>query len=274
MKALFMTCLLAMVGVLNIAAQNMDILPDTWVATDALGRVMPDAEVAPLRTDKPRTVGIVLHRDHNGYGGLHYTDTTGRNDIIEATVSVTRKNVIFSVTAADNLTPSTDAHWMLLYLDTDNDASTWWEGFDFFIADGKLCRYEDPPRPLGTPPVMEGRSWRVDGSWPVVCPVKIVCEWQQPHGHRSPQGAGSHGQSLHPRLQVGRQPLRPIRHHLYLHHWRHSPQPSLPLPFPVEQIKRQGPRGSSTTNFFNGVLATSPATKRLRVLSMSWTSRQ
>ena len=47
-----------MVGVLNIAAQNMDILPDTWVAKDALGRVMPDAEVAPLRTDKPRTVGI------------------------------------------------------------------------------------------------------------------------------------------------------------------------------------------------------------------------
>ena len=119
------------------------------------------------------TRGDALHRDHNGYGGLHYTDTTGRNDIIEATVSVTRKDVIFSVTAADNLTSSTDAHWMLLYLDTDNDASTGWEGFDFFIADGKLCRYEDPPRPLGTPPVMEGRSWRVDGSWSVVCPVKM-----------------------------------------------------------------------------------------------------
>ena len=70
MKALFMTCLLAIVGVLNIAAQNMNILPDTWVATDALGRVMPDAEVAPLRTDKPRTVGIfyVTWHDEGKFG--------------------------------------------------------------------------------------------------------------------------------------------------------------------------------------------------------------
>ena len=39
-------------------AQVVDIMPDTWVATDALGRVMPTAEEAPLRTDKQRTVGI------------------------------------------------------------------------------------------------------------------------------------------------------------------------------------------------------------------------
>ena len=104
------------------------------------------------------TRGDVLHRDHNGYGGLHYTDTTGRNDIVEAAVSVLRKDIIFSVTAADHLTPNTDAHWMLLYLDTDNDASTGWEGFDFFIADGKLCRYKDPSH----------------GQWSVVCPVKML----------------------------------------------------------------------------------------------------
>lgn len=41
----------------GLAAQT-DLMSDTWVATDALGRVMPDASECPLRTDKPRTVGI------------------------------------------------------------------------------------------------------------------------------------------------------------------------------------------------------------------------
>ena len=88
------------------------------------------------------TRGDVLHRDHNGYGGLHYTDTTGRNDIIEATVCVVRKDLIFTVAAADNLTSKTDTNWMLLYIDADCNTATGWEGFDFFIADGKLCRYD------------------------------------------------------------------------------------------------------------------------------------
>lgn len=49
MKTVFMTCLLAMIGVLDISAQDIDILPDTWVATDALGRVMPNAEEAQIK---------------------------------------------------------------------------------------------------------------------------------------------------------------------------------------------------------------------------------
>ena len=39
-------------------AQSTDLKADTWVASDALGRVMPTALETPLRTDKPRTVGI------------------------------------------------------------------------------------------------------------------------------------------------------------------------------------------------------------------------
>ena len=80
------------------------------------------------------TRGDVLHRDHNGYGGLHYADSTGRNDIIEATVSVTRKDIIFTVT----LSPHTSPSLPLLYLDIDCDMSTGWEGFDYMVSDGKL----------------------------------------------------------------------------------------------------------------------------------------
>ena len=89
------------------------------------------------------TRGDVIHRDHNGYGGLHYTDTTGRNDIIETRVGLTRKNIIFEVTTAEALTPSTDKNWMLLYLDTDSNPATGWEGFDFCISGGLLQKSVD-----------------------------------------------------------------------------------------------------------------------------------
>ncbi|MBQ9286417.1 MAG: hypothetical protein IJ209_09080 [Bacteroidaceae bacterium] len=84
------------------------------------------------------TRGDVLHRDHNGYGGLHYTDTTGRNDILETTVAVTRKHIIFSATTDSPLSPDTDANWMMLYIDTDGNASTGWQGFDYLVSGGVL----------------------------------------------------------------------------------------------------------------------------------------
>ena len=93
------------------------------------------------------TRGDIIQRDHNGYGGLHYTDTTGRNDIIKTTVSVTRKDIIFIVETDAALTPSTDKNWMMLYIDADCDAATGWEGFDYLVCDGKLLRLTSTPLP-------------------------------------------------------------------------------------------------------------------------------
>ena len=79
------------------------------------------------------TRGDVLHRDHNGYGDLHYTDNTGRNDIIRCLVAVDKKNIYFAAETAEPLTPSTDGNWMLLYIDTDEDGK-----YDFGIQDLRL----------------------------------------------------------------------------------------------------------------------------------------
>lgn len=87
------------------------------------------------------TRGDVIHRDHNGYGGLHYTDTTGRNDIVETSVCVNKKEISFRVTTAKTLTSVTDKNWMLLYIDADTSASGW-EGFDYLIRNGHLHRYD------------------------------------------------------------------------------------------------------------------------------------
>lgn len=78
--------------------------------------------------------GDVLHRDWPGYDpGVHYTDATGRNDIVESRVAYDEENIYFYVATAEPLTPHTDPHWMHLYLDVDRDKATGWEGYDFAV---------------------------------------------------------------------------------------------------------------------------------------------
>ena len=79
------------------------------------------------------TRGDVIHRDHNGYGNLHYTDESGRNDIVRCLVAVDKKNIYFAAETAEPLTPSTDLNWMLLYIDTDEDGR-----YDFGIEHSRL----------------------------------------------------------------------------------------------------------------------------------------
>lgn len=43
---------------LGFGLSARDLMSDTWVATDALGRSMPDADTLKTRGDKDRTVGI------------------------------------------------------------------------------------------------------------------------------------------------------------------------------------------------------------------------
>ena len=79
------------------------------------------------------TRGDVIHRDHDGYGNLHYTDSTGRNDIIATRVAVGKRDLYFSAETAASLTPYNDPRWMLLLIDSDQDAATGWHGFDYIV---------------------------------------------------------------------------------------------------------------------------------------------
>lgn len=65
-----------------------------------------------------------------------YVDNTGRNDIVESRVARDEKYVYFWVQTADKLTPHTDPKWMLLFIDTDQNAQTGWNGYDLLINDG------------------------------------------------------------------------------------------------------------------------------------------
>lgn len=75
----------------------------------------------------------VAHRNHHGYGGLHYVNTSGRNDIVCSKVSITKRHVYFYVECDSAITSYRDPRWMLLLIDADHDPATGWEGFDYAI---------------------------------------------------------------------------------------------------------------------------------------------
>ncbi len=79
------------------------------------------------------TIGDTLHRDHPGYSGHHYTDDSGRNDIVTCKVAVDAENIFFYVATNETLTPHTGNNWMLLLINIDQNADTGWYGYDFLI---------------------------------------------------------------------------------------------------------------------------------------------
>ena len=81
------------------------------------------------------TRGDVTFRDGDGYAGLHYTDSTGRNDIQDSKVSVGKDgNICFYVSCGSDISPCTDPDWMLLLIDSDQDSGTGWYGYDVLVG--------------------------------------------------------------------------------------------------------------------------------------------
>jgi hypothetical protein len=106
------------------------------------------ADWAGIEVEYRDTVGDTIHRDYQGYGGLHYTNDTGRNDIVTSKVAMSRSTIYFYVETKEPLTPHTGTNWMLLLIDADHDPVTGWCGYDYLVnqrvVDGKtttLQRY-------------------------------------------------------------------------------------------------------------------------------------
>jgi hypothetical protein len=127
------------------------------------------------------TRGDVFHRDCDGYGGLHYNNNSGRNDIVTAKVSMDRVNVYFYVETDKALTPHTDVNWMLLLIDADKDPKTGWYGYDYIVnrkvLDGHTTTMMDyHPDNAGDPWVEKARlNYRYNGNaLELVIPRKLL----------------------------------------------------------------------------------------------------
>lgn len=88
------------------------------------------------------TKGDTAHRDHKGYGDLHYTDKSGRNDITECKVACDGDNLYFYAEVEGRLTAETDNNWMMLFIDVDQNAQTGWCGYDYMVSEKMLCSYD------------------------------------------------------------------------------------------------------------------------------------
>jgi len=77
--------------------------------------------------------GNTIHRDSPGWGDVHLTNTTGRNDLVEAKVAHDSKNIYFYIECAQDITSPQDKAWMRLFIDTDCNHATGWEGYDFVV---------------------------------------------------------------------------------------------------------------------------------------------
>ncbi len=101
-----------------------------------LSRVTIDGQFsdwASNSTEYRDTINDTIHRDYDGYGNLHYTNTSGRNDIVTCKVAVGSADVCFYAQTNKPLTPSTGNNWMLLLIDADQNPKTGWYGYDYLI---------------------------------------------------------------------------------------------------------------------------------------------
>ncbi len=87
-------------------------------------------DVKPVYETPP---GNTLHRNHPGWQGEHFTNTTGRNDFVSTRVARDTENLYFLVETAGNMTSSSDPGWMWLFIDTDRNRATGWEGYDYML---------------------------------------------------------------------------------------------------------------------------------------------
>ena len=98
--------------------------------------------------------GNTIHRDSKGWSNLHYVNTSGRNDIIEARVAHDAKNVYFYVECAEPITSPADKAWMRLYINTDRSEKTGWEGYDYVVNRLSAGAVENS---------VEGWNWNASG---------------------------------------------------------------------------------------------------------------
>ncbi len=99
--------------------------------------IVPDGDFAEWTAVKPvfeDPPGDTMHRDFAGYDPTTtFTNTTGRNDIIESRVTYDEDHVYFYVKTRENLSPAADPNWMLLFIDGDKNKATGWEGYEWMV---------------------------------------------------------------------------------------------------------------------------------------------
>ena len=86
--------------------------------------------------------GDTADRNGTGFGNTKYTNTSGRNDIVASKVAADDNYMYFYVETAKPIQKYNNAStWMNIYLDTDDNSSTGWYGYDYIVNYGQVNDY-------------------------------------------------------------------------------------------------------------------------------------
>ncbi len=77
---------------------------------------------------------MTINRDYPGVASAGpYVNQSGRNELLRFKVARDAEQVYFYAETQEPLTAHTDPHWMLLFIDVDQNHQTGWEGYDYLI---------------------------------------------------------------------------------------------------------------------------------------------
>ncbi len=80
------------------------------------------------------TLGDTFHRNHDGWASAGpYINNTGRNDFLDMKVARDETYVYFYAKTRETLTDYTDPNWMMLFINSDQNNATGWEGYDILV---------------------------------------------------------------------------------------------------------------------------------------------
>src|SRR5262249_13632956 len=108
-----------------------------------------------------------------------------RNDFVILKAAYDRKTLYFFAQTLNPISPRTDPHWMLLLLDSDQNPSTGWLGYDFVVNLEVPTDTQTTVKAWrGGDSVTTGRaSYRVNGNgMEIAVPRRLVGQTKDPPG--------------------------------------------------------------------------------------------
>ena len=93
-----------------------------------------------VRPDYADSVGDIAQRDFPaGVPDIRYVNASARNDIVSCKVSRDQTNVYFYARTRAALSPASGPNWMQLFIDSDQNPKTGWNGYDFIVNRGPIA---------------------------------------------------------------------------------------------------------------------------------------
>lgn len=122
------------------------------------------AEWTAVRPEFIDFIGDIKHRDSPGTPpNTRYINNSGRNDIVASKVTYDNQYIYFYVKTDRAISSWRDPNWMLLFIDSDKNKDTGWEGYDFMVNQEVLS------------PTRTTLKKRMNGNWKTVATCPYTC---------------------------------------------------------------------------------------------------